>query len=647
MQRLLVPLCALLLAPSIAFAANEVTVTEDAGAYTLSNGIVTAKVAKRSGDLVSLVYNEMELLNPEGRHPGAYWSHSAASDQMTQAITIDPKTNDGAIGEVSVKGTSNGHRMGSGPGGSVIADIEIRYALLRGESGVYTYTILTHRPQYPATSLGEARFCAKLNDAVFDWMTVDANRSKRMFTARDWNYGEVMNMKEVRRFTTGIYKGEIEHKYDYSANQFDVLAWGWSSTTRHVGIWFVNPTIEYLSGGPTKMELSAHRDATFNPQDKTAPAPPCLLNYWRGSHYGGSSCVAAEGEQWTKVVGPFLIYCNRGESPQAMWKDALARSSKETAAWPYDWVSGVDYPHKSERGTVTGRLVLDDPQADSRELKHLLVGVTHPDYDAPGFRGGTQRVDWQLDAKHYQFWARAGADGRFTIPNVSPGAYTLHAIADNVLGEFAKTDITVAPGETVDLRTLPWKPQRFGRQVWEIGVPDRKAGEFRHGDRYWQWGLYNLYPKDFPNDVNYVVGKSDWRTDWNIMQVPRARDDTGKGRGDATMWTITFDLPSAASKDAKATLRLAFASWETRELAVAVNDTPVATISGVLNNGAIHRDCDRGYWSQRDVTFDASLLKSGANTIRLAIPEGPVTAGIEYDYLRLEVDDSSSRASKE
>jgi hypothetical protein len=33
--------------------------------------------------------------------------------------------------------------------------------------------------------------------------------------------------------------------------------------------------VEYLSGGPTKVELSAHRDATFT-DSLTAPAPPTL-----------------------------------------------------------------------------------------------------------------------------------------------------------------------------------------------------------------------------------------------------------------------------------------------------------------------------------------------------------------------------------
>ena len=38
----------------------------------------------------------------------------------------------------------------------------IRYALDRGSSGIYTYTILEHKPDYPYTSLGEARYAVKL-----------------------------------------------------------------------------------------------------------------------------------------------------------------------------------------------------------------------------------------------------------------------------------------------------------------------------------------------------------------------------------------------------------------------------------------------------------------------------------------------------
>ncbi len=48
-----------------------------------------------------------------------------------------------------------------------------------------------------------------------------------------------------------------------------------------------------------------------------------------------------------------------------LYLDALAQAAKESAQWPYEWVKGVDYPHKKERGTVSGRLLLNDPQAET------------------------------------------------------------------------------------------------------------------------------------------------------------------------------------------------------------------------------------------------------------------------------------------
>ena len=604
---------------------------EDGGdAYVLSNGFVVAEVAKRSGGLVSLKYQGVEVLDAGGRRTPGYWSHSAAGERVVDAITIDPKSNGGERGEVSVKGISGGSKMGSGPGGSVVADIEIRYALGRDDSAIYTYSILEHQPDYPATSLGEARFCAKLNDNVFDWMTVDPNRNMKMITAYDWDHGTVMNMKEARRMNTGEYKGQVEHKYDYSAVQFDSLAWGWSSTTKHVGVWFINPTIEYLSGGPTKVELSAHRDATFG-NDLNAPAPPCLLNYWRGSHYGGSSCVIAQGEQWTKVVGPFLIYCNAGATPDAAYRDALARSGLETRAWPYDWVNGVDYPHKDQRATVTGQIVLKDPGDPHAKMSHLLVGLTAPDYAVPGRRGGSSTIDWQLDAKHYEFWARGDDQRRFTIPAVRAGTYVLHAIATGILGEYSRQEIHVEAGKSIDLGRIEWEPIRFGRQLWDIGIPDRTASEFLRGDHYWQWGLYNEYLKDFPNDVNYVIGKSDFHKDWNYCQCPRA------DRPEGTTWSITFDV--AEAPHGKATLRLALAATSARGLTVTVNDQPAGQVGPLTDTATIRRDGIRGYWSERDVQFDAALMKRGTNLMKLTIPPGNPMNGIEYDYLRLELDE--------
>lgn len=663
----------LALNPGPARAAKPVTLTETESNFTLENGLVTATVAKGSGDLFSLKYKGLEMLDTDSGHQAAYWSHNAARSQKVTRITIDPKSNGGKRAEVSIKGISGGNRLGSGPGGSVIADVEIRYTLGRGDSGVYTYSIFSHPTNYPGTSVGEARFCAKLNDSVFDWMTVDAHRNMEMISTYDWNHGTQLNMKEVRRMNSGVDQGQVEHKYDYSANQFDVRAWGWSSTAHRVGLWFVNPSVEYLSGGPTKYELSSHRDATFNTNALDAPAPPTLLNYWRGSHYGGSICNIAQTDDWTKVIGPFLIYCNSGSGHDGLWKDALAQAKKETKAWPYGWVAGVDYPLAKERAKVTGRLVLQDPLAPKAGMSNILVGLTAPDYTPPaqprgfggfggfglggggedetnaagtnivfrrfggggnftnrfagaGFNRGTNGfgrfgtngfggfgtngfgrfgtngfgrgrfgrggggggggfglprvVDWQNDAKNYEFWVHADARGNFTIPNVRPGTYTLHAIADGVLGDFSQSNVVVQPGKPLRLGTVAWQPVRHGRQLWDIGIPNRNASEFFKGDDYYHWGWYIEYAKLFPNDVNYTIGRSDFHKDWFFEQVPHNENptnSTGNGQGDSTTWTVAFTLPEAPK--GKATLRLAICGVGARTLAVNLNDQSIGRVT--------------------------------------------------------------------
>jgi rhamnogalacturonan endolyase len=248
-------------------------------------------------------------------------------------------------------------------------------------------------------------------------------------------------------------------------------------------------------------------------------------------------------------------------------------------------------------------------------------------------------VDWQHDGKNYQFWVHGADDGRFSIPNVRAGVYTLHAFATGVLGEFARTDIRVEAGKPLDLGTLEWKPVRDGTQVWEIGVPDRTAGKFFQGQDYWHWGIYYQYAKQFPQDVHYLIGKSDYHKDWNIMQVPHAVDPSGKGAGRATTWSVEFQMPDAPH--GKATLRIAIAGSEARGLTVAMNDKPAGSVSYLPNTMVIHRDSDRGYWEERAVAFDGALMKAGTNVLKLTVPPGPVTAGIEYDYLRLELDENA------
>ena len=183
-----------------------------------------------------------------------------------------------------------------------------------------------------------------------------------MIANQDERSGTVIHAKEQSIIAAGNYKNSVEHKYSYCGIIYRLPAYGWSSTQDHIGVYFINPTTEYIGGGAEKMDLVCHMDAT-------------LLDYWTSGHYaGGAGCSIPAGEDWKKVVGPIFVYFNALENPKepskaeldtlaatqgnptvpatwhdnafALWNDALAKAKEVEAAWPYDWVNGVDYPHK-------------------------------------------------------------------------------------------------------------------------------------------------------------------------------------------------------------------------------------------------------------------------------------------------------------
>jgi rhamnogalacturonan endolyase len=786
---------ALVLSPSplhagqAAPAANAaVTVTDNGRSWTLDNGIVKATVTKDSGSMPSLTYHGIQITQASG----GTWEHNPqGAPTLTNSVSIDPATNGGAWAEVSIKGISGGtHMMTAGaPGGGTMVDIEIRYSLGRGDSGIYVYSILSHPASYPAMGVGaEDRYIMRLNQA-FNWITVDKDRNMLEAAPTDWGQGVVVHAKEQRLMSKGVYKNSVEHKYSYSGMQYVTKAYGWSDTKDHIGAWFINPTTEYLSGGPTRIDLDAHFGDNGDPE-------PIILDYWHSGHYDGTRAQIAAGEEWSKVVGPIFVYVNSLDKPKpttqaeldtlkategnptvpaswtananALWQDALGQYKKQNAAWPFDWVKGVPYTPLAQRSTVTGQIVLVDPLApkgSSTKLPHLVIGLTHPDIDPasiprPTFAGGAavrlgaapgagpgagagaglaaapgqgpgpgagpgagqaggpggaagvgpggrpggfgggggfgnfapnpDAGSWIHEARYYQFFNDGTEDGKFAITKVIPGKYTLHATADGVLGDFAKADITVEPGKTIDLGKLEWKPVRDGKQIWEIGYPDRAADEFLKGDgqNFWLWGWNLRYALLFPNDLTYTVGKSDPKKDWFFEEVPHATDlsfvnpeakdpanqrfgwvkaeslmqypqtdQTGPwkvyGHGKDTVWTIKFNLPK--QEQGVAALRVALAGVDglRNGLAVSVNGQSAGAVGDgsnpdnqrLIQTNAIRYNTDKGLWQQRTLKFDAALLKAGENTMTFTVPAGDLQSGVVWDYLRLELDESAKLPS--
>jgi rhamnogalacturonan endolyase len=229
-------------------------------------------------------------------------------------------------------------------------------------------------------------------------------------------------------------------------------------------------------------------------------------------------------------------------------------------------------------------------------------------------------------------------------------------------------------------------------------VPNRNGSEFAKGDDYFHDGMGIVYALQFPDDVNFTVGKSDFRRDWFYLQVPHASEQAiaaatveaqprpmripgargarrggatqpaaaptgeggappappagarrgfgaaglaggGGGGGRATPWTINFDLPSAPR--GKATLRLGIATSNINgAIAVDVNGKSVGAVDRLANDSAIGRNGISGIWYEREVAFDASAMHAGANKLVLTVPPGGMTSGVIYDYLRLELDEN-------
>jgi rhamnogalacturonan endolyase len=610
---------------SAAALCDGVVIHQSNDTFQLSNGRLDAVVRRTDGVITRVRLDGRELL---GGGSG-YWSMSASSGNSRvggfgkskgQAITIDPTSNGGARGEVGLR------FKGTGGDGAYPGTAEVRYALAADSTTLHATAILEHGAGDADFRVGEARFVIKLDPELFDFLAIDKHRRRIMPTPEDWIKGEPDTLKEVRRLVTGIHAGTREHKYAYSAILGDVPAYGWAGTRSGFGVWMINPSVEYIAGGPTKMELTGHLDVG-------GAAMPTLLNMWHGSHYGGTSLSLARDEPWAKVIGPFAIHFNHGGTPAELWQEAVQTARRERAAWPYDWVRHPRYDVPSSRGSLTGTIRIKDPLDPALKHGRVRVGLTAPDRPDPDARDTLPVTDWQRDGKYYQYWTTAGPDGAFKITGVRPGKYVLRAFADGVPGEFQRADIHIQAADLADVGAVDWIPARYGPTLWQIGVADRSAAEFRNGDRYWLWGNHLKFREDFPKGIDYHVGTSRWERDWHLCQ-PLDIEPGGKVIGPST-WKVRFDIDRIPEHGAM--LRIGICGSRARSsLVLRLNGGQIGTTGSLPENGVMHRDSHRGFWFERSFEIPAENFRSGENVMEFRLHGNAWHQGLLYDYIRME-----------
>jgi rhamnogalacturonan endolyase len=445
-----------------------VTLSDHGSTVTLSNGTVSILCTKSGATInqINYTYNNgsgtttTQVLSGGNNGGQLYWEYGGfAGSSAAYSIVVDPAVGDahhaaGDYAEIDLLSTS-------GSNGSV----DIHFSMVRGSPGFYVTATWSHGANDVAMGLGETRSNIYAG-SIFNWMSVDGARNKLMQVSGGTTASVPTAPKECSLWTSGMYAGLYEDKYKYSADFGTQRTWGWSSVGaggKNVGLWNVSASAEYYNCGPMKRELMCHLGTT-------------ILNMFNGSHYfGGIDSSFAAGEPWTKVYGPYFVYCNNTsnsttdpvQASQALYSDALAQASAEATGWPYSWFVNSNYKPASGRGTVAGQIVISDSGNPVALAANLWVGVVQQ----PVTTGGT--YDFQQWIKPYQFWVQTDGSGNFSIPNVIAGTgYTLYAFGPGTPGTFMSQaqsggnppllydlpatpfGVTVTAGTTTSLRSV-------------------------------------------------------------------------------------------------------------------------------------------------------------------------------------------------
>lgn len=586
--------------------ADQVKLEDKGDLAILSNGIITATIHKDGASIRSLRYRDTEFIRQQ--RGGAYFSMDGGKNYRVPsacAFRIHQQTPE--LIDIAMKQTWKGHAQA--------VDIEIHYVIRAGMSGLHTYAVVSHPAAYPATRFGEWRMVWKLPDDLLDTICVDRLRFRKMPTAADFSKAKRTEIAEIVQLTTGDWAGKFDCKYDYNADYHSTPFWGHADSRSGLGAWALFGSHEWFNDGPTKQDLTS--------------ADRIIHVHFGMNHYHSEPTAIAAGEEWRKTYGPFLLYLNHADGgAAASVEDAKRQAREETAAWPYAWMSrSADFLSAAERGKATGTFRIADPAKPALTSANAWIGLSQPE---PG-------GNWQFESKRYQYWTRVEADGRFTIPHVRPGTYTLSAFVDGAYGEFEMTGVEIKAGRATELGAITWTiPRDRGKLVWEIGVPNRRADEFRHGDDYFQGFLWKNFHKEFPNPLDYRIGSSDPAKDWNYAHSSYT-DDAGKAV--PWRWRIHFDLDKTPAADA--TLTIGIASADRARLSLYANEDrkPFHTFDPKINGGnALLREGIHAKYSFYRIPIPAASLRKGNNILTLSQTRN-YSPGfhVMYDALSLEV----------
>lgn len=475
--------------------------------------------------------------------------------------------------------------------------VEMHYVFRKNESGFYTYYIIKDNGVEYKT-MTEVRYAIRVDKNLFNYGWT-CEREGNMVTPE----ALTTYLEEIQDATYKLTDGSIYTKYDWSVYRKDDVLHGLLGNG--TGIWNIEASREYVSGGPTMQDLTIHGTNTT----------PILLTYFQSGHYGTQSVyLKREYATWSKIYGPTFIYVNTGSSNSNLIADAKTKAKEKEAEWPYTWLSNTLYP--LDRGTLTGTLKM----TGGGDVDSAVVFLTEA---GPSWVPNNSET-WQVQPYSYFFEGNTDNSGNFSIKNIRPGTYTMYAYTQKgkLVNNLKVEGITVTAG-TNALGDVIWNSGDKSNVIFQVGKSNHKSDEFALANLPRLYGRW----KDTPVSLVYNTATDNDREDWYYCQRVN------------TMWDVNFNVSNLASLTSP-TLKIAIAGVDDGpHLDILLNSTKVSTIDFGSDSGIRRSSLTGGKYSFYTYNLNKSLLRDGANILTMKC-YGSTTEykGIMYDAILLESD---------
>jgi rhamnogalacturonan endolyase len=653
-----------LFASFLASTTAALTARENATHFTVFNDRFGVALAKSSGHIVDATLDGQDLLGPQS-------GNSGKGPYLDCSCTPSGFWTPGSTARLQlIKGTDS---TGTDYAGLVMSDTFqptnqtlSQYFFLRdGETGLHAFSRLTYfNASTPRLrDLGEMRTLFRPNTPL--WTHFSTNKDNfGPFPSKDAS-SKALTVQDATTYLGSSKSDPYVTQYSDYFTKY-TLAESWRNHDVHgqysdgstsqdgstFGAWLVHNTRETYYGGPLHSDLVVDG---------------IVYNYMVAGHHGAPVPNITHG--FDRTWGPQYYYFNKGgpeTSLDELRADASQYADSEWNAEFYDSIAQhvPNFAPSTRRVTFEGKV--DLPKGSKRPI--IVLSENKQDFQLNVF-----------NTSSLQYWAEIDASGTYRIPRVVHGTYRVTIYADGIFGWFIQDDVKISNCHKG--QDFSWSEESSGTEIWRIGIPDKSAGEYRHGyapdtskslqpEQYRiYWAQYD-YPKEFPDGVKFHVGQSSEAQDLNYIHWSFFPSKANHLRSEpyyenVNNWTVTFDLEKEQLGDASTatfTVQIAGTKTANGNNKWALLDHPYSNLPWTVNvNGVYEETWKIPYWRsgscgvrsavacqniEHKFAFPTSNLKEGVNEFILSLPFNassietallPEALYVQYDALRLEI----------